>query len=415
VHYTPDEDMNRFRSYRDSPKIPYLKSGVALIAILILINVALLYLFIKERNHNKDLRNAISETSKDFNHIHESLKQKDYQKAFRYLTEARKQVATILPTTPETPQESSTRVAATSSAPTSVEATSPPQPVASLPSPSLESPQPLVFADAGEYLLVCEKDTKILYIFRFVDGKFSLVKQYPCIIGANNHDKRQDGDFATPEGVYFFLRFASGKTLPENYGYGAYVLDYPNFLDHKEGKKGGGIWIHGHSADKKIGIDIPDTKGCIAVSNDVLKEMSGFLKPNGTPIAIVNKLQFVKQEYQAAVSKDLRDFLDAWRQGWESINTQKFMSFYAPEFKNSEGMGYHAFKQQKENVNRGKKFIRVKTENIAILIPQEYGGKIAIVRFLQGYDSNNFKSDSKKIFYLKKGQTGWQIIGESSY
>jgi murein L,D-transpeptidase YafK len=151
------------------------------------------------------------------------------------------------------------------------------------------------------------------------------------------------------------------------------------------------------------------------VSNDVLKEMSGFLKPNGTPIAIVNKLQFVKQEYQAAVSKDLRDFLDAWRQGWESINTQKFMSFYAPEFKNSEGMGYHAFKQQKENVNRGKKFIRVKTENIAILIPQEYGGKIAIVRFLQGYDSNNFKSDSKKIFYLKKGQTGWQIIGESSY
>jgi hypothetical protein len=78
-------------------------------------------------------------------------------------------------------------------------------------------------------------------------------------------------------------------------------------------------------------------------------------------------------------------------------------------------MGYQAFKQQKEKVNKGKKFIRVKTENIAILIPQEYGGKIAIVRFLQRYHSNNFNSDSKKIFYLKKGQTGWQIIGESSY
>ncbi|MCX5853938.1 MAG: L,D-transpeptidase family protein [Deltaproteobacteria bacterium] len=408
--------MNRFRSYRYSPKSPYLKIGIALIAILILINVALLYLFIKERNHNKNLRNTISETSKDFNHIHESLKQKDYQKAFRYLTEARKQVATILPPTPETPEKASTKVEATSTPPTSVKAPPPPlQAVASLPSPALEAPQPLVFADAREYLLVCEKDTKILYIFRFSDGKFSVVKQYPCIIGANNHDKRRDGDFATPEGVYFFLRFASGKTLPEIYGYGAYVLNYPNFLDHKEGKKGGGIWIHGHSAGKKIGTDIPDTKGCIAVSNDALKEMSGFLKPNGTPIAIVNKLQFTKQENQAAVSKDLRSFLDAWRQGWESINTKKFMSFYAPEFINSEGMGYQAFKQQKEKVNKGKKFIRVKTENIAILIPQEYGGKIAIVRFLQRYNSNNFKSDSKKIFYLKKGQTGWQIIGESSY
>ena len=91
------------------------------------------------------------------------------------------------------------------------------------------------------------------------------------------------------------------------------------------------------------------------------------------------------------------------------------MRFYAPEFVNSEGMGYQAFKQQKEKVNKGKKFIRVKTENIAILIPREYGGKIAIVRFLQRYHSNNFNSDSKKIFYLKKGQTGWQIIGESSY
>jgi hypothetical protein len=229
--------MNRFRSYRYSPKSPYLKIGIALIAILILINVALLYLFIKERNHNKNLRDTISETSKDFNHIHESLKQKDYQKAFRYLTEARKQVATILPPTPE---KVSPKAEATSPPPTSVEVPPPPKAVASLPSPALEAPQPLVFADAGEYLLVCEKDTKILYIFRFSDGKFSVVKQYPCIIGANNHDKRQDGDFATPEGVYFFLRFASGKTLPEIYGYGAYVLNYPNFLDRKEGKKGGG-------------------------------------------------------------------------------------------------------------------------------------------------------------------------------
>ncbi|MCX5836854.1 MAG: L,D-transpeptidase family protein [Deltaproteobacteria bacterium] len=408
--------MKKFRSYRYSSTPPYLKIGIALIAILILINAALSYLFIKERNHNKNLRNTISETSKDFNQIDESLRQKDYQKAFRHLTEARKQIATLLPPTPQAPPKPTVTASAPPAPAAPVKATTaPPQPVASLPSPAQESPQPLVLADAGEYLLVCEKETKTLYIFRFSDGKFSPVKQYPCIIGANNHEKRRDGDFATPVGVYFFLRFASGSTLPEIYGYGAYVLNYPNYLDRREGKKGGGIWIHGHSAGKIIGKEIPDTKGCIAVSNDALKEMGGFLKPNGTPIAIVNKLQFSKRENQAELSKDLTNFLNAWRQAWESINTKKFMSFYAPEFVNSEGMGYQAFKQQKEKVNKGKKFIRVKTENIAILIPQEYGGKIAIVRFLQRYHSNNFNSDSKKIFYLKKGQTGWQIIGESSY
>jgi len=408
--------MKKFRSYRYSSNPPYLKVGIALIAILILINVALLYLFIKERNHNKNLRNTISETSRDFNQIDESLRQKDYQKAFRHLTEARKQIATLLPPTPQAPPKPTVTAAAPPAPAAPVKATTaPPQPVASLPPPAQESPQPLVLADAGEYLLICEKETKTLYIFRFSDGKFSPVKQYPCIIGANNHEKRRDGDFATPVGVYFFLRFASGSTLPEIYGYGAYVLNYPNYLDRREGKKGGGIWIHGHSAGKTIGKDIPDTKGCIAVSNDALKEMSGFLKPNGTPIAVVNKLQFSKIANQADLSKDLINFMNAWRQGWESINTRKFMSFYAPEFVNSEGMGYQAFKQQKEKVNKGKKFIRVKAENIAILMPQEYGGKIAIVRFLQRYHSNNFNSDSKKIFYLKKGQTGWQIIGESSY
>jgi len=405
--------MNRFRSNRYAPKSFFLKIGIAFIVVLVLINAGLLYLLIKERNNNTALLAMISNTDRQINQIHESLKQKDYQKAFRYLTEAKKQVAVLLPTPPKAPAMAEAPVAPSLPAKAT---TAPPQTVATtLPSPVQEAPQPLLFADAGEYLLICEKERKILYIFRFSERKFSIVKQYPCIIGANNHEKRRDGDFATPVGVYFFLRFAPGKTLPNIYGYGAYVLNYPNFLDRREGKRGGGIWIHGHIPGKKIGTDIPDTKGCISVSNDTLKEMSGFLKPNGTPIAIVNKLQFNTLENQNAFSKDLLNFMNAWRQAWESINTKKFMSFYSTEFVNSEGMSYQAFKLQKEKTNRTKKFIRVKTENVAILIPPEHGGNIAVVRFLQKYHSNNFNSDSKKIFYLKKGQTGWQIVGESSY
>jgi len=185
-----------------------------------------------------------------------------------------------------------------------------------------------------------------------LDGKFTLVKQYPCVIGANNHDKRTEGDFATPEGVYFFLRFAPGKTLAENYGYGAFVLNYPNFLDRKERKEGGGIWIHGHSINKTMGVDVLDTKGCIAVSNDVLKEMNEFIQPNGTPIAIVNTLKYVSRENQNELSKELRNFMNSWRQSWESINTKKYLSFYSSVFVNSEGMGYNAFKRHKEITNK---------------------------------------------------------------
>jgi len=409
--------MKIFRTNSISSGSIYLKIGIALVILLLFSNSILLYLFIKERNENKYLFSLIDKTNKDFSQIHESLKQKDLQKAFRHLTEAQKQVIAMLPATASSspkPTEETKELPPVS--PTKVkEIPAPSQTAASMPASTQESPYPFIFADAGEYLLICEKDTKILYIFRFVDGKFSLVKQYPCIIGANNHAKRLEGDFATPEGVYFFLRFAHGKTLAEKYGYGAFVLNYPNFLDRKERKEGGGIWLHGHSAGKIVGADIPDTKGCIVVSNDALKEMSGFLKPNGTPIAIVNKLQFTKIDSQKESAKELRNFLSSWRQSWESINTKKYLSFYSSAFVNSEGMNYNAFKQHKERTNKSKKFIRVKIENVAILMPPEHSGNVAIARFQQRYTSNNFKSDSKKIFYLKKGQAGWQIIGESSY
>lgn len=409
--------MKKFNTYKNSTKSAYLKISIIIVTVLLLSNSVLLYLFFKERTMNKSLSLFIDRTSNDFNQIHESLKQKDLQKAFRYLTEAQKQVAAMLPATPASPQKTVAETKELPSVQQTQAKTAAPQPqsVASTPAAVQETPTPFVFADAGEYLLICEKDTKILYIFRLLNGKFSLVKQYPCVIGANNHDKKRDGDFATPVGTYFFLRFSPGKSLPENYGYGAYVLNYPNFLDHKEGKKGGGIWIHGHSIGKTIGVDVLDTKGCIAVSNDALKEMSGFLMPNGTPIAIVNKLQYAKLETQNALSKELRNFLNSWRQSWESINTKKYMSFYASDFVNSDGMGYQAFKQHKEKTNKSKKFIRVKMDNMAILAPPEYSGKIALVRFVQKYNSNNFKSDSKKIFYLKKDSSGWHIIGESTY
>ncbi|MCX5818453.1 MAG: hypothetical protein NT047_00845, partial [Deltaproteobacteria bacterium] len=66
-------------------------------------------------------------------------------------------------------------------------------------------------------------------------------------------------------------------------------------------------------------------------------------------------------------------------------------------------------------VNSGKKFIRVQVEQIAIVFPQEREGEMATVRFVQKYRSNNFESHSKKLFYLKKGQEGWTIFGESAF
>jgi hypothetical protein len=63
-------------------------------------------------------------------------------------------------------------------------------------------------------------------------------------------------------------------------------------------------------------------------------------------------------------------------------------------------------------VNQSKKFIQLQIEQKSIFLSQKDGGQIAIVRMNRDYRSDNFKSYSRKILYLKEKQGKWEIIGE---
>ena len=129
---------------------------------------------------------------------------------------------------------------------------------------------------------------------------------------------------------------------------------------------------------------------------------------------IVDKVEAISQKNQDELSGELKTFLNSWREAWESIDTKRYLSFYAPDFISSDGMSYSAFKQHKERVNSTKKVIKVNIENTAIFMPQEYKGEIAVVRFRQKYHSNNFEDNKIKILYLKRKGSGFSIIGEET-
>jgi murein L,D-transpeptidase YafK len=405
--------------------------GLLLIIVLLLSTFVLSYLHVKDKKQRDLLLSQIQETRKALDQIHLAMARGDLKKAFTELAQAQKNVDVLLPrvTEPLAKQDIALKQQVAPPPTAAIPGSKPPAAspaivrpppgtttVKSAPAiiPSDEGPDSLILAETGEYLLITEKDQKALHLFRYTDNRFVLMKSYPCIVGANGLDKSREGDLATPVGNYFFLRYIPGKNLPEKYGHGAFVLNYPNFMDRKARKDGTGIWLHGHTPAKSLGAqELQNTSGCIVVGNDVLRELSELLKANGTPIVIVNRLELTKLTRQRQLAEELGTFMKSWGKAWESGNTNKFMSYYASDFINSDGMNYQSFKRQKEKVNRGKKFIRVTVENPAILLLQEKGGQIAVVRFTQRYRSSNFTSDSRKLFYLKKGEAGWRIIGES--
>jgi murein L,D-transpeptidase YafK len=412
-------NLNLPKKYRDVTSDFYIKAGIVLIAILVILNVVLLILFLTERNNNKTTVQALQETNKSLVLIQESLGRTDIQKALVHMAEARRQVAIALPASPvaapvQAAPESGTQKAKQPAG--EQMATAAPAKTAELKIAVDETPSPLVWATAGEYALIGEKESKLLHLFQFKDERFILIKSYPCIIGANGEDKKKEGDHATPKGSYFTLRYTAGSALPETYGEGAFVLNYPNYLDRKDSKEGTGIWVHGHPPGKVIGSgDLLNTKGCIAIANDSIKELKGLLRPSGAHVSIVDKITIVKENKQRELLQEIRHFMEAWRQGWESGDTGKYLSHYSKDFINSDGMTYEAFRRHKERVNRSKKFIRVGVDQMAIVLPQERERQIAVVRFVQKYRSSNFKNESRKIFYLKKGQAGWTIFGESAF
>jgi murein L,D-transpeptidase YafK len=271
-------------------------------------------------------------------------------------------------------------------------------------------PLPFVHVKNKDYSLLCDKQSRVLHLYRSEEGGFSLIKSYPCIIGSNDVDKREAGDLATPEGIYFLTSFMTGKSLPEKYGAGAYSLNYPNFLDRKEGKKGSGIWLHGYSDRLERP---PFSEGCVVVKDEFLKELMGFIKIGETPLVIVDTLQYEPAENQRKFLQILSHFLKDWKTAWESRDTAKYLSYYSRNFISSDGKNYQKFKEYKTRVNEYKKFIQVQIDPKSFLLPQKNGGHIVILRVNQDYRSDNFKSYSRKILYLKEEKQGrWEIIGE---
>jgi murein L,D-transpeptidase YafK len=254
------------------------------------------------------------------------------------------------------------------------------------------------------HAMIVDKSQQRLTVWRIKDGEPSLVEAFRCSTGENDGDKWVRGDMKTPEGVYLFCSVIDGRQLPSKYGYWAFTTDYPNFLDRRRGKSGDGIWLHGR--DKPLG-DRPDSNGCVALENQDLVRVSRYIRLQDTPLIVVNKLVMAPRSQVLEQERQIRDFIESWRQGWESREVDEYMNHYSANFQ-SCWLDFKSWKEKKRRLSQRYRKIRVRLGDVYLY---RQDGLVTAI-FSQTYSSDGFRSSGIKVLYLLTENGQYKIYSE---
>jgi murein L,D-transpeptidase YafK len=256
------------------------------------------------------------------------------------------------------------------------------------------------------YAFVVDKKARVLSVWQQTTSGLKKVAAFPADLGKNSGDKKNQGDAKTPEGIYFLQSRLDGPAIDYKlYGKRAFTTDYPNYFDRAEGKTGNGIWLHA----------VPDqtpltrgSKGCVVVRNEVILNLTQYIKLGRTPVLIQNEASLVPVGELEKQTSMLNQWLESWRAAWEKKDIDGYISHYGEDFRSMK-MNREQWRNYKTHLNEQYKVISVKLSHPAVFADRDR----AIVRFLQEYTSDLHSDFGEKVLYLKRDAKGFRIVGEA--
>ena len=170
-----------------------------------------------------------------------------------------------------------------------------------------------------------------LYLFENTAAGLKLVADYYISVGKLGIEKSVEGDQRTPLGVYFITSNLNPKSLRDFYGSGALPINYPNQLDIKRGKTGGGIWLHGTPPAQFSRAPL-STDGCVALANPDLDRIIKTVAVGSTPVLIAQSLKWVAPQSLKAEADSFDQALLGWQRAKSSGDMAQVMAWYTPDF-----------------------------------------------------------------------------------
>jgi murein L,D-transpeptidase YafK len=247
-----------------------------------------------------------------------------------------------------------------------------------------------------------------LYVFANENGAPRLVADFYVSVGKKGSDKLREGDQKTPLGVYTIV--SAKNKVSDLYGSGAFPISYPNEWDRMQGRNGHGIWLHGTPSDTYSRAPRA-TDGCVALTNDDLARLSRYVSVGRTPVVISDEVEWAEPDRWEASRREFLAAFEQWRTDWESLDTSRYLSHYAPVFR-SQHKGYDAWVARKRQVNAGKSWIKVGVSDLSVL-GRPGAEETVVVTFAQDYRSSNLSNRTVKRQYWSREKGSWRIVFET--
>lgn len=189
----------------------------------------------------------------------------------------------------------------------------------------------LALSPSVRHAIAVDASRSRLYLFENRSSGLAMVADYYVSVGKAGIEKAVEGDLRTPLGVYFITSNLDRKSLKDFYGSGALPINYPNILDTRRGKTGGGIWLHG-TPPSQFSRPPLATDGCVVLANPDLDRVIQTVTVGQTPVVISERLNWVTPASARTEGKSFETALSAWQAAKSSGSLDRLLSFYSPDF-----------------------------------------------------------------------------------
>ncbi|MFT3733538.1 MAG: L,D-transpeptidase family protein [Rhodocyclaceae bacterium] len=269
----------------------------------------------------------------------------------------------------------------------------------------------LQMPDEQKHAVVVDTKRSRLYLYRNDNGRPTFVADFYITQGKDGANKTREGDKRTPVGVYHVTSFLPPTKLTDFYGAGAFPINYPNEWDQRNGRNGHGIWLHGVPSDT-YSRPPRASDGCVVLANEDLKTLSNYVQIGRTPVIISTDVEWLSLDDWKSERQALNREIENWRKDWESLDTERYLSHYATDFRSGSG-DLREWATTKRRVAAGKSWIKLGVRELS-MFRNPGQQEIVVVSFEQDYRSNNLNSVSQKRQYWMKEGGQWKIIYEGN-